>query len=146
MPSNIITSGYELSDLVYRPVTGCNISYDYRASLDKDGDYNIATAPNRDGAYSAICNVLDRYIDKIDKEAEDKNKKQDKKNGKLEIKRIIFNEPATIIFWSDGEKTVVKAAEGDEYNPYYGFCCAVTKRIFGNNSVIKKVMKRKGNL
>lgn len=64
----------------------------------------------------------------------------------LTIERIIFNDPATVIFWSDGEKTVVKTAEGDTYSPYYGFCCAVAKRIFGNNSAIKKIMKRKGNI
>lgn len=27
------------------------------------------------------------------------------------IKRVIYNAPATIIFWSDGEKTVVKCHE-----------------------------------
>lgn len=70
---------------------------------------------------------------------------EDDECEELNIDRIIFNDPATIIFWSDGEKTVVKAAEGDTFNPYYGFCCAVTKRIFGNNSAIKKLIKRKCN-
>ena len=30
-------------------------------------------------------------------------------NTKSKIKKVIFNDPATIIFWNDGTKTVVKA-------------------------------------
>ena len=32
------------------------------------------------------------------------------------IKKVIFNNPATIVFWSDGSKTVVKA-HNDDYDP-----------------------------
>lgn len=50
------------------------------------------------------------------------------------ITKIIFNNPATIVFWEDGTKTVVKCMEGQEFNEYYGVACAVMKRYFGNNS------------
>lgn len=50
------------------------------------------------------------------------------------ITKIIFNNPATIVFWADGTKTVVKCMEGQEFNEYYGVACAIMKRFFGNNS------------
>lgn len=47
------------------------------------------------------------------------------------IKKVIYNDPATIIFWSDGTKTVVKCMEDEDYDPEKGFMAAVTKRAFG---------------
>lgn len=48
------------------------------------------------------------------------------------IKKVIYNDPATIIFWSDGTKTVVKCMENEEYDPEKGFMAAVTKKVFGD--------------
>ena len=45
-----------------------------------------------------------------------------------------------MIFWGDGEKTVVKCAEGQQYDRYNGFCAAVCKRLFGSSSAAKKIM------
>ena len=39
-----------------------------------------------------------------------------KPSGKLEIKRVVFNDPATIVFWKDGTKTVVKCSKGDTFS------------------------------
>ena len=50
------------------------------------------------------------------------------------ITKIVFSNPATIVFWADGTKTVVKCMEGQEFNEYYGVACAIMKRFFGNNS------------
>lgn len=58
------------------------------------------------------------------------------------IKDVRFNNPATIIFWKDGTKTVVKCQEGDTFNPELGFLAAVLKKLCGNkgnyNNVVKK--------
>lgn len=35
----------------------------------------------------------------------------DRKQQKLKVERVIFNTPATIVFWNDGTKTVVKCQE-----------------------------------
>ena len=32
------------------------------------------------------------------------------------IKKVIFNDPATVVIWDDGTKTVVKCSEGDTYS------------------------------
>lgn len=49
------------------------------------------------------------------------------------IKNVIFNDPATIVFWSDGTKTVVKCGENDIYDPEKGLAMAVSKKYLGTN-------------
>lgn len=48
------------------------------------------------------------------------------------IKNVIFNDPATIVFWADGSKTVVKAQDGDIFDPEKGLTTAITKKALGN--------------
>lgn len=59
----------------------------------------------------------------------------------LEPKRIIRNGIATIVFWNDGTKTIVKCAEDDEPDDYMAFCAAYCKKVFGSNSHLKRVIK-----
>ena len=49
-----------------------------------------------------------------------------------EIKNVIFNDPATIVFWEDGTKTVVKCQDGDEFDPEKGLAMAIVKKTYGN--------------
>ena len=51
----------------------------------------------------------------------------------IEIVKVIFNEPATIIIWDDGTKTVVKAQNGEVFDKEKGLAMAVVKKAFGNN-------------
>lgn len=51
----------------------------------------------------------------------------------IEIVKVIFNEPATIIIWDDGTKTVVKAQKGEVFDKEKGLAMAVVKKAFGNN-------------
>lgn len=52
---------------------------------------------------------------------------------RAKIKNVIFNDPATIVFWSDGTKTVVKCGENDIYDPEKGLAMAVAKKYLGTN-------------
>lgn len=56
------------------------------------------------------------------------------------IKNVIFNEPATIVFWNDGTKTVVKA-DGDIYDPEKGLAMAISKKALGNQGNYYEVFK-----
>ena len=58
----------------------------------------------------------------------------------MTIKNVIFNEPATIVLWTDGTKTVVKCSEDDTYDPEKGLAMAISKKILGNRfkSTFKK--------
>ena len=51
-----------------------------------------------------------------------------------EIKNVIFNDPATIVFWEDETKTVVKCQDGDEFDPEKGLAMAIVKKAYGNKS------------
>ena len=50
----------------------------------------------------------------------------------FKIKNVIFNDPATIVFWTDGTKTVVKAQGNDIFDPEKGLAMAIVKKQFGN--------------
>lgn len=43
------------------------------------------------------------------------------------IKKVIFNDPATIVFWKDGTKTVVKCQEGTKFDPEKGLAMAICR-------------------
>ena len=58
------------------------------------------------------------------------------------IKNVIYNDPATIVFWYDGTKTVVKAGNGDVYNPEVGLAMAIAKKALGNKGNYNNVMKK----
>ena len=50
------------------------------------------------------------------------------------IENVIFNNPATIVIWSDGTKTVVKCQEGDTYSKELGLAMCISKKFLGNKS------------
>ena len=58
-----------------------------------------------------------------------------------EILDVVFNGPATIIFWADGTKTVVKAIY-DEFDPEKGLAMAIAKKALGNKGNYFNVIKR----
>lgn len=49
-----------------------------------------------------------------------------------EIEKVIFNDPATIVFWKDGTKTVVKVKPGEKFDKWTGLAMAYMKKIHGN--------------
>lgn len=49
-----------------------------------------------------------------------------------EITNVIFNYPATIVFWSDGTKTVVKCDRREPFDPEKGLAMAISKKMLGN--------------
>ena len=57
------------------------------------------------------------------------------------IKSVIYNRPATIVFWKDGTKTVVKC-ENEEYDPEKGLAMAIAKKALGNNYHYYDIFKK----
>ena len=66
-------------------------------------------------------------------------------NNIPEIKKVIFNDPATIVYWKDGTKTVVECQKGDDFDPEKGFAMAFLKKCWGNkgnfNDKLRKIIK-----
>ena len=58
------------------------------------------------------------------------------------IKNVIFNNPATIVFWQDGTKTVVKCSDLDDYDPEKGLAMAIVKKVFGNEGNYYNVFRK----
>ena len=61
---------------------------------------------------------------------------------KHEIKKVIFNGPATVVYWGDGTKTVVKCSKDDEFDPEKGLAMAIAKKFFGNENGYSKNIKK----
>lgn len=57
------------------------------------------------------------------------------------IKDVIFNDPATIVFWTDGTKTVVKA-ENEPFDKEKGLAMAICKRTCGNKGNYFNVFRK----
>ena len=58
------------------------------------------------------------------------------------IKDVIFNDPATIVIWSDGSKTVVKCQPGDTYSKETGLALCIAKKHLGNKGNFNEVFKK----
>lgn len=61
-----------------------------------------------------------------------------------EIEKVTFNNPATIVFWKDGTKTVSKCCKGDTYNKETGLAMCIVRKLCNNrhyNDVFEKFCK-----
>ena len=52
------------------------------------------------------------------------------------IIKVLYNNPATIVFWSDGTKTISKVQKGDTYNKELGLTLCVLKKLVGSSQVV----------
>lgn len=57
------------------------------------------------------------------------------------IKKIIFNDPATIVLWTDGSKTVVKA-HNEPFDPEKGVAMCFMKKACDNKASFNNVFKK----
>lgn len=57
------------------------------------------------------------------------------------ITNVIFSNPATVVFWSDGTKTVVKC-KNETYDPEKGLAMAIAKRFLGNKGNYYNIFKK----
>lgn len=48
------------------------------------------------------------------------------------IKKVIFNNPATIVLWQDGTKTIVRCQDGESFDEEKGLAMAISKKALGN--------------
>ena len=59
----------------------------------------------------------------------------------VKLKRVIFNDPATIVMWEDGTKTVVKA-NNEPFDKEKGLAMAICKKVYGNKGNFNNVFKQ----
>lgn len=56
---------------------------------------------------------------------------KDKNLKEVYIKQVVYQNPATIVFWNDDTKTVSKCHKGDEYSPEAGLVLCILKKTQG---------------
>lgn len=59
----------------------------------------------------------------------------------FEIEKVIFNNPATIVIWKDGTKTVVKCS-GEKFDQEKGLAMAISKRALAVGNRYHKTFKK----
>lgn len=93
----------------------------------KEFDLNVTSL------YPQLMIASDKMLDEWAKKQIPKaNPKPESKPKHPIVEKAIFNDPATIVFWKDGTKTVVKAQNGETYDPEKGLAMAFSKKMFGN--------------
>lgn len=55
---------------------------------------------------------------------------------------MIYNDPATVVYWSDNTKTVVKCQPGDRFDLELGFLLAVLKKACGNKGRYNELLRK----
>lgn len=58
----------------------------------------------------------------------------------IEIEKVIFSPPATIVLWTDETKTVVKC-NGEKFDKEKGLAMAIAKKTLGNKGNYYEVFK-----
>ena len=60
-------------------------------------------------------------------------------DGEVYITRVLYNNPATIVFWNDNTKTIATAHDGDTYDVTTGVLICVLKKLMGSDFAVKTV-------
>lgn len=62
--------------------------------------------------------------------------------GNVDIVKVVYNDPATVVFWTDGTKTVVKCKENDEFSKENGLALCIAKKALGNKGNFNNVFRK----
>lgn len=94
-----------------------------------------------DSMYPKLSDSILRYCKEDWKSTMElyKRLEEEKKNT---IKKVIFHDPATIIYWEDGTKTVVKVQNGEKFDPEKGMAMAICKKTHGNDGSYYEAFKK----
>ena len=110
--------------------------------------YRIATGQYRmfDDSRHGYNVIGCRYLtdgDRVFIEIDPNDYREYAENGlPTEPTKIIFNGPATIVFWDDGTKTVVKCTERETFDYEKGVALCYMKKFLGNDNSFKHVFKK----
>lgn len=105
-------------------------------------EVNVALSINgKNYSGKSIAEVIDKFENdysktvkaRIEAKAKIETKFTDINGNKFAIKNVKFSPPATIVFWSDNTKTVVKACAEEPFDKEKGMAMAIIKKICGNN-------------
>ena len=101
------------------------------ASVDTKAD------PETEKARAALRNIMNTVYGMPGASSDKSKSNNDISKPKMThgcpgIKKVIFNDPATVVIWDDGTKTVVKCSEGDTYSEWSGLAFCICKKLMGD--------------
>ena len=107
------------------------------ASVDTKADPETEKAREEFFKRAALRNILNPVYGVTGASSDKSKSKNDISKPKMThvcpgIKKVIFNDPATIVLWDDGTKTVVKCSEGDTYSEWSGLAFCICKKLMGD--------------
>lgn len=104
-------------------------------------DNNYFTINDKKTVSQGIEEIIDQYSNLIFR-AEDGMLPEEDPFWLPKIDRVIFNNPATIVYWNDGSKTVVKCQNGDHFAKDVGLAMCIAKKALGNKGNFNEVLKK----
>lgn len=116
------------------PMIGADISYDAASNrtdvslnLAIDGLITVDDAKSlRDAVTQFFRNTYHKPTPRI--------------TNRLAIDRVIYDGPATVVFWKDGTKTVVKCHGDDVFSERVGLLMCIAKKAYGGNGAFNDVL------
>ena len=93
--------------------------------------------------WKPLLTLCDPYIPHMDIGIDQMGASEETKEGKPGIpavKKIITQGIATVVFWEDGTKTVVKRADDEPDSVYAAFTAALAIKCYGSNSAVKRIV------
>lgn len=60
------------------------------------------------------------------------------------IKRITYDNPTTVVFWTDNTKTISKCTDNDKFSKKYGVAMCFMKKIFGSRAEFLREIEKGG--
>lgn len=95
----------------------------FELRFDENGGASLLYTPSDESEIDRLSKI---YFDSIYEPGYRRD------GNSMKIKKVVFNNPATIVFWNDGTKTVVKCEERDTYDPEKGLAMAIARKALGN--------------
>lgn len=111
---------YKYDSASYEPLTHISDSTEWVGYSDIPNDYGIKL----EDLGNLVAHIPDDVV-----------------YGIFKPERIIFNPPATICCFPDGEKIVVKCTDGDAFIEEVGVMACIVKKIFASRSEFEKLVK-----
>lgn len=103
----------------------------YRTVVDKNGNYYECWC--NDSNRGVIDDIYKHYLNKNFGLGENKYYLTIDLSSRIpEVHHILINGDTTTFIWEDGTHTIVKLAEGEEFDLDTAYCYAIVKKITGN--------------
>ena len=87
-------------------------------SVNDLASYIINSVANLKGVFKGIFNLEENNMSR----------------KSLEVKKVIYSGPCTIVIWADDSKTIVRCQDGDTYSKEVGLLMCLAKKVWGTNT------------